>query len=95
MDKHKLILPISILLGCIILGGFYYTSQVNKQQSIERQQQIKLLEDRRVEEAKSALQDKLNSCLAAADSYNDARYQDWKNEEFRQAKRDDCYKRFK
>ena len=26
MDKNKLILPISILLGCIILGGFYYKS---------------------------------------------------------------------
>lgn len=42
MDKHKLVLPISILLGCIILGGFFYASQVNKQQSIERQQQIEL-----------------------------------------------------
>ncbi len=33
MDKHKLILPISILLGCIIIGGFYYVSQVKKQKS--------------------------------------------------------------
>ena len=43
MDKNKLVLPISILLGCIILGGFYYLSQVNKQASIERQQQTDLL----------------------------------------------------
>lgn len=42
MDRHKLILPVSILLGCIILGGFYYASQINKQRSIERQQQIDL-----------------------------------------------------
>lgn len=42
MDKSKLILPISILLGCIILGGFYYASQINKQKSIEKQQQIEL-----------------------------------------------------
>ena len=35
MDKSKLILPISILLGCIILGGFYYASEVNKQQQLE------------------------------------------------------------
>ncbi len=42
MDKHKLILPISILLGCIILGGFFYASQVNKQKSIEKQQQIEI-----------------------------------------------------
>lgn len=37
MDKHKLILPVSILLGCIILGGFYYTSQISKQNSIQIQ----------------------------------------------------------
>ena len=42
MDKHKLILPISILVGCIILGGFIYASQLSKQQSIEKQQQINL-----------------------------------------------------
>jgi hypothetical protein len=34
MNKNKLVLPISILLGCIILGGFYYVSQLNKQNSI-------------------------------------------------------------
>ncbi len=42
MDKNKLILPISILVASIILGGFFYASQINKQQSIERQQQIEL-----------------------------------------------------
>jgi hypothetical protein len=42
MDKSKLIMPISILLGCLILGGFFYASQINKQQSIEEQQQIDL-----------------------------------------------------
>ena len=36
----KLALPMTILLGCIILGGFIYVSQINKQKSIERQQQI-------------------------------------------------------
>lgn len=30
MKKHKLILPASILLGCIILGGFIYASQINR-----------------------------------------------------------------
>ena len=35
MEKSKLVLPITILLACIILGGFYYASEVNKQQSIE------------------------------------------------------------
>lgn len=38
MDKYRLILPASILLGCVILGSFYYASEVNKQASIERQQ---------------------------------------------------------
>lgn len=42
MEKHKIILPISILLGCIILGGFFYATQVSKQKSIEKQQQIDL-----------------------------------------------------
>ncbi|MDD5031647.1 MAG: hypothetical protein PHR36_01215 [Patescibacteria group bacterium] len=53
MDKHKIILPISIILGCIILGGFIYASQINKQQSIERQQILKQIEDRKIEEAKA------------------------------------------
>jgi hypothetical protein len=42
MDKHKLLLPISILLGCIVLGGFFFATQVIKQRSIEKQQQIEL-----------------------------------------------------
>ncbi len=41
MDKTKLIFPITILLASIILSGFYYTSEVNKQQSIEKREQIK------------------------------------------------------
>jgi|SRR3989344_1508578 len=42
MDKNKLVLPISILLGCIVLGGFFYASQISKQNSIEKQQRIDL-----------------------------------------------------
>ncbi len=42
MNKHKLILPASILLCSLILGGFYYASQANKQRSIEKYQQIEL-----------------------------------------------------
>lgn len=38
MDKNKLI-PIAILLASIILGGFYYASEINKQQSIEKREQ--------------------------------------------------------
>jgi len=54
MDKiNKLSLPVVILIASIILGGFYYASQVNKQKSIEKQQMIKLQDDRRIEEAKA------------------------------------------
>lgn len=34
MEKKKLVLPISILLGCLILGGFFYAIQINKQKLI-------------------------------------------------------------
>ena len=44
--KGKLILPISILSASIILGGFLYASKVNKQGSIERQQELKLEADK-------------------------------------------------
>ncbi len=47
-----MILPISILLASLILGGFFYASQINKQESIEKQQQIKLQEDRRQQEVR-------------------------------------------
>ncbi|MFH1822867.1 MAG: hypothetical protein ABH830_04150 [Patescibacteria group bacterium] len=38
---NKLSLPVVILIASIVLGGVYYASQVNKQLSIERQQDIK------------------------------------------------------
>lgn len=41
-----LIIPASILIGCIILGGFYYAVQSNKQASIEMQQRIDLAAER-------------------------------------------------
>jgi len=40
IDINKLILPIAIILGCLILGGVFYKIQVEKQKSIEKQQQI-------------------------------------------------------
>ena len=54
----KLSLPATILIASLILGGFFYASQVNKQQSIERQQEVKLQEDRRIEEAKTGQENK-------------------------------------
>ena len=46
MDKSKLILPITILLASIVLGGFIYTSQLSKQQSIEKQQRIEIEQEK-------------------------------------------------
>lgn len=72
MDKHKLILPISILLGCIILGGFFYASQINKQKSIERQQQaeLKLKQDQqyRNEQVENNKKVELEKCLSLAET---------------------------
>ena len=43
MDKiNKLSLPATILIASIILGGFYYATQLSKQNSIEKQQRIEL-----------------------------------------------------
>lgn len=51
MEKtNKLSLPVVILISSIVIGGFYYASQVSKQNSIERQQVIKIEEERRIKE---------------------------------------------
>jgi len=42
---NKLSLPAVILIASIVLGGFYYASQINKQRSIERQQEIKMAQE--------------------------------------------------
>ncbi len=58
MEKlNKLTLPATILIASIILGGFYYASQVNKQRSIEKQQQIDIQTKTAADQAK-AEQDK-------------------------------------
>jgi len=80
MDKiteklNKLSLPATILVASIILGGFYYASQVNKQKSIERQQQIEIEQkqqeqlDKELKEkqAKEEAEQALNACLRGAD----------------------------
>lgn len=41
MEKiNKLSLPATIIVASLILGGFYYMSQVSKQKSIEKQQEV-------------------------------------------------------
>ena len=50
---NKLTLPATILIASLVLGGFYYANQINKQNSIERQQQIKLEAEKQEAEAKA------------------------------------------
>jgi len=59
----KLSIPASILIGCIILGGFYYFTQANKQSSIERQQQAELTEKKEQQKRDFSASQK-ESCLA-------------------------------
>ena len=49
---NSLSLPIVILIASLILGGFYYASELNKQTSIERQQQTELEQKRQDQLAK-------------------------------------------
>ena len=80
MEKiNKLSLPATIIIACVILGGFYYASQVNKQKSIEKQQQIELQAKTDAEQkakAEADVQKQLNAtfldaCLSDADdNYN-------------------------
>lgn len=58
MDKlNKLLLPATIIIASLILGGFFYASQVSKQKSIESQQEIKLQDDKRQQEIKNATEE--------------------------------------
>ena len=47
---NKLSGPVTILTASIILGGFYYATEMNKQRSIERQQEINLTEEKTIAE---------------------------------------------
>lgn len=77
MDKieekiNKLSLPATILIASIILGGAFYATQVNKQQSIEKQQQIELKAKAEADQAKTKAEDMrqldLSFCLSKADT---------------------------
>ena len=54
----KIILPISILLASVILGGFYYATQANKQESIERQQEMKIEAEKEQKEEELEIKEK-------------------------------------
>ena len=59
LDINKLILPLSIVMGCIILGGAFYLIQTKKQKSIEKQQQI----EQTVKEAQQIKDDNMQELL--------------------------------
>lgn len=59
---NKLVVPISIVLGCLILGGSFFAVQVNKANSIERQNQADIDFQKEVQ-AKAEAKEKLNSTL--------------------------------
>lgn len=60
---NSLSIPVAILIGCIVLGGFYYFSQINKQNSIERQQKAEL-EEKKEQQKKEFTASQKESCLA-------------------------------
>ena len=72
MEKDKLILPITIIVAVLILGGFYYATQVSKQRSIEKQQQLELSE-KEVEETERKT--KLDECMNLAKSNYSSNWQ--------------------
>ena len=70
MEKfNKLSLPAAILIASIALGGFFYASQVSKQKSIERQQEIKIEQEKIKDESAAFL---LQSCLDEAKNNKNA-----------------------
>ena len=56
MKKSRISLPIAIVLASIIVSGFFYAVQVNKQRSIEKQVLWQLEQDQKEFEAEEASQ---------------------------------------
>jgi hypothetical protein len=82
MDKiNKLSLPVTILIASIILGSFYYFSEINKQKSIERQQENKIADEKRIEDniynQKAREDSQRNLCVETAESQAQASYRDY------------------
>ena len=62
IKENKMI--IDIIVGCAILGGFFYVTQISKQNSIEKQQQIEIqtkLQERKDQEKATELQNSRES----------------------------------
>jgi hypothetical protein len=76
IKENKII--IAVIFASLILGGFYYASQLSKQKSIEKQQTIKLQEERIIEEKKlkekTLLESKKKACASEAEQNALERY---------------------
>lgn len=75
MDKlNKLSLPATIIVVSLIIGGFYYASETNKQNSIERQQELKIQEEKtktdQVKQGQEQAKQALNTCIDEAEESN-------------------------
>lgn len=97
--RIKLNLPLAIILVAIILGISFYAVQINKQKSIEKQQQIdQALEREKIllqqeQDKKEYIADRKSDCLAIykteSDKWNNVR--GWRYDEID----DDCLIRYK
>ena len=76
---NKISLPATLIIASLILGGFYFASQVNKQSSIEKQQQVKIKTEKqeqfnketKEQEAKWEAKQALDTCISnAKESYH-------------------------
>ena len=92
MSKDKLVLPFAILLASIIFGGFYYAAQVNKQQSIERQQKIKMEQERLEGIVKRAQEEVEREREKVDDMVKTAHKRAQEKVEYIAKRRMDCYK---
>lgn len=97
--SNSLLLPAAILIASIIFGSFFYASESNKQRSIERQQEIKLKEERETkkvkaqQEKKEYIANRKKDCLSIykteSDKWNNVR--GWRYSE----SNDICFIRYK
>lgn len=74
MSKNSIVIALSIVLGCAVLGGFYYVVQTSKLASAERQQLTKLNSEK---EAKDASMKALTGCLDSANDKLDKMRKDY------------------
>ncbi len=91
MEKYNR-LSSAILIGAIILGGFYFYSEKNKQESIERQQRLEM-SAKKESENKKYVADQKSNCLGVYETEN----KKWNNvNSWRYDETDDtCYIEYK